>query len=45
MNVSTWNNLMNENDLDTTIGFTLADAIGYVEFEEELHSWEDSLED
>ena len=45
MNVSTWNNLMNENDLDTTIGFTLADAIGYVEFEEQCQNWEDVVED
>lgn len=45
MNVSTWNSLMNENDLDTTIGFTLADAIGYVEFEESINSWEDVVED
>ena len=45
MNVSTFNNIMNENDLDTSIGFTLADAIGYAEFEEALHSWEQELED
>ena len=37
--------IMNENDLDTSIGFTLADAIGYAEFEEALHSWEDEVED
>lgn len=36
--------IMNEADIDFD-KITLADAIGYVEFEEELHSWEDSLED
>lgn len=45
MNPATFNSVMNENSLDTSFGFTLADAIGYAEFEEELHNWEDSLED
>ena len=45
MTPQTFNNIMNENDLDTSIGFTLADAIGYAEFEEDVHSWEQELED
>ena len=45
MTPQTFNNIMNENDLDTSYGFTLADAIGYAEFEEALHSWEDEVED
>ena len=36
--------IMNEAEIDFD-KFTLADAIGYIEFEEELHNWEDSLED
>ena len=44
MNVSTFNAIANTADIDFD-KFTLADAIGYIEFEEELHSWEDSLED
>lgn len=45
MTPQTFNNIMNENDLDTSFGFTLADAIGYVEFEEELHSWEQEVDE
>ena len=45
MTLQTFNNIVNENDLDTSYGFTLADAIGYAEFEEALHSWEDEVED
>ena len=41
MNPATFNSVMNENSLDTSIGFTLADAIGYAEFEEGVNSWED----
>lgn len=44
MNVSTFNMVMNNSEIDFD-KFTLADAIGYVEFEEDLHNWEDSLED
>ena len=44
MNVSTFNAIANTADIDFD-KFTLADAIGYAEFEEELHNWEDSLED
>ena len=36
--------IVNEADIDFD-KFTLADAIGYAEFEEDLHNWEDSLED
>ena len=36
--------IMNEADIDFD-KFTLADAIGYIEFEEALHSWEDEVED
>lgn len=32
--------IMNEADIDFD-KFTLADAIGYAEFEEEVNSWED----
>ena len=45
MSPATWNSVMNGNDLDTSIGFTLADAIGYAEFEEQCHNWEDEVED
>ena len=45
MTPQTFNNNMNENSLDTSIGFTLADAIGYAEFEEQCHNWEDEVED
>lgn len=45
MQPSTFNNIMNENSLDTSYGFTLADAIGYIEFEEDVHSWEQEIED
>lgn len=44
MNVSTWNSVMNTADIDFDT-FTLADAIGYAEFEEDLHSWEQEIED
>lgn len=47
MTPQTMFSLMNETDIDFDEDFcpTLADAIGYVEFEEDLHNWEDSLED
>lgn len=45
MTPQTFNNIMNENSLDTSIGFTLADAIGYIEFEEDINSWEEEVED
>lgn len=45
MSPATWNSVMNGNDLDTSIGLTLADAIGYAEFEEQCHNWEDEVED
>lgn len=47
MNVSTWNSVMNTADIDFDQDFnpTLADAVGYAEFEEDLHSWEQELED
>ena len=45
MTPQTFNNIMNENSLDTSIGFTLADAIGHIEFEEDINSWEDEVED
>lgn len=45
MHTSTFNAFANENHLDTPVEFTLHDAISYAEFEEELNSWEDSLED
>ena len=44
MQVSTFNMVMNNSEIDFD-KFTLADAIGYVEFEEALHSWEDEVED
>lgn len=44
MTPQTMFSLMNEADIDFD-KFTLADAIGYAEFEEDLHNWEDSLED
>lgn len=45
MHTSTFNNIMNENSLDTSYGFTLADAVGYIEFEEDINNWEQELED
>ena len=45
MQPSTFSHIMNENSLDTSIGFTLADAIGYIEFEEDINSWEDEVEE
>lgn len=45
MSPATWNNVMNENCLDTSIGFTLADAIGYAEYEEDYTNWEELPED
>ena len=36
--------IMNEADIDFD-KFTLADAIGYAEFEEQCHNWEDEVED
>jgi hypothetical protein len=44
MNVSTWNSVMNTADIDFD-KYTLVDAIGYAEFEEDLHSWEQEIED
>lgn len=44
MNVSTFNMVMNSSEIDFD-KFTLADAVGYVEFEEELNNWEDVVED
>lgn len=40
MNPATMYAIMNEADIDFD-KFTLADAIGYAEFEEEVNSWED----
>lgn len=40
MQVSTFNMVMNNSEIDFD-KFTLADAIGYTEFEEEVNSWED----
>lgn len=40
MNVSTFNMVMNNSEIDFD-KFTLADAISYAEFEEEVNSWED----
>ena len=40
MNVSTFNAIANTVDIDFD-KFTLADAISYAEFEEEVNSWED----
>lgn len=40
MQVSTFNMIMNNSEIDFD-KFTLADAIGYAEFEEEVNSWED----
>ena len=42
--MSTFNMVMNNSEIDFD-KFTLADAICYAEFEEDLHNWEDSLED
>ena len=36
--------IMNEADIDFD-KFTLAEAIGYAEFEEDLHNWEELPED
>lgn len=44
MNVATWNSIMNTSDIDFD-NFTLADAIGYVEFEEDVNSWQDMQEE
>ena len=40
MNVSTFNMVMNNSEIDFD-KFTLADAIGYAEFEEQCHNRED----
>ena len=40
MQVSTFNMVMSNSEIDFD-KFTLADAIGYAEFEEEVNSWED----
>ena len=47
MNVSTFNMVMNSSEIDFDEDFcpTLADAIGYAEFEESINSWEDVVED
>ena len=44
MSPATFNAIANTADIDFD-KFTLADAIGYAEFEEALHSWEDEVED
>lgn len=44
MNPATFNAIQNTSDIDFD-KFTLADAVGYAEFEEALHSWEQELED
>ena len=44
MNPSTFNMVMNNSEIDFD-KFTLADAIGYAEFEEDLHNWEELPED
>ena len=44
MNPATFNAIQNTSDIDFD-KFTLADTIGYAEFEEALHSWEDEVED
>lgn len=44
MNPATFNAIGNSADIDFD-KITLADAIGYIEFEEALHSWEDEVED
>lgn len=44
MNASTWNSVMNTADIDFDT-LTLADAVGYAEFEEEIISWEQEIED
>lgn len=47
MNVATWNSIMNDSstDFDGDYSPTLADAIGYAEFEEECANWEDVVEE
>lgn len=44
MNPATFNAIGNSADIDFD-KFTLADAIGYAEFEEDLHNWEELSED
>lgn len=44
MSPQTFNAIQNTADIDFDT-FTLADAVGYAEFEEDLHSWEQELED
>ena len=41
MSPSTYNMYANEAYIDHGYNFTLVDAIGYAEFEEEVNSWED----
>ena len=43
MNCSTWNALANSAEIDFDT-YTLADAIGYAEFEEQCTNWEDVVE-
>lgn len=44
MNPATFNAIQNTSDIDFD-KFTLSDAIDYAEFEEDINSWEQELED
>ena len=44
MSPATFNAIANTADIDFD-KFTLADAIGYAEFEEQCHNWEDVVEE
>lgn len=40
MNVSTWNSMANDAESDFEFSYSIADAVDYAEFQEDLNSWE-----